>query len=284
MSGFVSRAHRFALGVALASALAATAGCGSGDPADGPSVADAGGTQVAITADPEARQSGDVTPVIIDTDVSLDDVMAILYLLRRPDVDVLAITVSGTLPAGEDPDPRPASEVIATAADSETPPTFIALGPLTNLAQALRDHPDLESNLAGVHLMGGAIDVPGNTIDNPDAEWNLWIDPVADAEVFTTSLPLSLVPLDAANEVPLTEEFVDVLAENLATPEAEAAYAVVRSDPESTNGGLSMWDQLAVVAFVEADVVTWTDLDPEVVSTGGPSQAGALTAGSGRPV
>ena len=44
----------------------------------------------ALASTAEAR-----TPVVIDTDMGLDDVMAILYLLQRADVNVKAITVSG---------------------------------------------------------------------------------------------------------------------------------------------------------------------------------------------
>src|SRR6476646_952575 len=44
-----------------------------------------------------------VRSVVIDTDVAADDWMAILYLLQRPDVDVKAITVTGTGEAHCDP-------------------------------------------------------------------------------------------------------------------------------------------------------------------------------------
>ncbi len=43
----------------------------------------------------EAPVAGPI-PVIIDTDMGADDIMAILYLLQRPDARVQAITVSGT--------------------------------------------------------------------------------------------------------------------------------------------------------------------------------------------
>ena len=265
--------------------------------------------------------------------------MAILYLLRRPDVDIRAITVSGTgvahcdagvsivlglvavaqrdsvpvacgaeiplegtnsfpepwrdgrdsmaesgvLPAGGSPSAESASAVIvAAAAASPTPPTAVLLGPHTNLAQALRDDPDLERMLAGIHIMGGAIDVPGNSLDNPDAEWNLWIDPVANAEVFATDLPLTIVPLDATGSVPLTEQFLSQLEANLATPEAEATLELVRTDPDATNG-LFMWDQLAVVSLVEPSVVTWVELDVVVDPSTDPQRSGTLTVGAGRP-
>ena len=40
--------------------------------------------------------TGSPRPLIVDTDMGADDIMALLYLLQRPDLDLLAITVSGT--------------------------------------------------------------------------------------------------------------------------------------------------------------------------------------------
>ncbi|KAF9018015.1 nucleoside hydrolase [Hymenopellis radicata] len=81
--------------------------------------------------------------------------------------------------------------------------TYIALGPLTNLALLLRHHGDLVRNRIGrVVCMGGALDVPGNT--SPVAEFNFFADPFAVKELLipTSShlgLPLErflLLPLD----------------------------------------------------------------------------------------
>lgn len=316
--------------------MAIAAACGSSS--DGALAPAAPATAASSTT--AVAPSAGALPIIIDTDVSLDDVMAILYLLRRPDVDVLAVTVNGNgvarceagvtivlgllaaaqqdsvpvacgaetpleggnsfpdpwrdardamatagvLPLGAEPSPDSAATVIAASATvSSLPPTMVLLGTHTNLAQALREHPDLEAMLGAIHIMGGAIEVPGNTLDNPAAEWNLWIDPVADAEVFATDLPLSIVPLDATAFVPLTADLADLLAANLTTPEAEAALGLLRTDPEATTSGLFMWDQLAVVALVEPTVVTWTDLDVAVDPSTEPHLSGTLTYGAGRP-
>ncbi len=279
-------------------------------------------------------------PIVIDTDVSLDDAMAIPYLLRRPDIEILAVTVSGTgvaycedgvsivlgllavsgaeavpvacgsdipidgsnafpagwrtgmnamstsgiLPPGGTAAAATAADLIAEVAhDSPVPPVILLLGPHTNLAQALRDHPDLEGDLAGIFMMGGALDALGNTLENPSAEWNLWIDPVADAEVFATDLPISIVPLDATNLVPMTSFFADQLAAHLTTPEAQAVYDLLMLDPTSLESGFSFWDQLAAVAMVEPAVAAWHDLDVTVLQGGGPESAGTLAAGIGRP-
>jgi len=59
----------------------------------------------------------------------------------------------------------------------------IAVGPLTNLALALRKEPALPKLLRRLVIMGGAFDYRGNT--TPVAEWNISVDPEAAAEVFT---------------------------------------------------------------------------------------------------
>ncbi len=58
----------------------------------------------------------------------------------------------------------------------------LVVGPLTNLALALRIDPGLPTRLARLVIMGGAFGVPGNT--TPVAEWNMVVDPEAAAEVF----------------------------------------------------------------------------------------------------
>ncbi|KAH9008454.1 nucleoside hydrolase [Lactarius hengduanensis] len=79
--------------------------------------------------------------------------------------------------------------------------TYIALGPLTNLARMLRvDGTLVRERIGRVVIMGGAFDVPGNV--TPSAEFNFFADPFAVAEVLrseTTRLPLErvlLLPLD----------------------------------------------------------------------------------------
>ncbi len=71
---------------------------------------------------------------------------------------------------------------------------MIATGPLTNLATALRAEPELAALVKDVMVMGGAVRAPGNV--TPRAEANIANDPKAAAEVFGTSWPVTLVPLD----------------------------------------------------------------------------------------
>ncbi len=50
-----------------------------------------------------AAPDDDATPIVVDTDLAGDDLVALAYLLRRPDVRVVAVTVAGTGLVGCDP-------------------------------------------------------------------------------------------------------------------------------------------------------------------------------------
>ncbi|KAK0494899.1 nucleoside hydrolase [Armillaria luteobubalina] len=80
--------------------------------------------------------------------------------------------------------------------------TYIALGPLTNLAQLMRRDRDLVRGRIGrVVCMGGALDVPGNT--SPVAEFNFFADPYAVKELLMPSRPELGLPLDRFFLLPL---------------------------------------------------------------------------------
>ncbi len=80
----------------------------------------------------------------------------------------------------------------------------VAIGPLTNIALALRLEPRLPELVAGVTLMGGAVLVPGNI--TPVAEANIANDPEAAREVFAAPWNLTIVPLDVTMANVLEEE------------------------------------------------------------------------------
>ena len=92
---------------------------------------------------------------------------------------------------GLDGPPRPDVHLAAASADAigciiETVRThddvwLVPVGPLTNIALALRQAPDIVERLAGISLMGGAVGA-GNV--TPTAEFNIWADPHAAQIVF----------------------------------------------------------------------------------------------------
>ena len=80
--------------------------------------------------------------------------------------------------------------IVAAARESPGEVTLACIGPLTNVALALRREPDLGELLDEVWVMGGALATLGN--DSPAAEFNFWVDPDA-AKVVVNELDVNLV-------------------------------------------------------------------------------------------
>ena len=99
------------------------------------------------------------------------------------------------------------------------------LGPLTNLALALRKEPALAERLGPVAVMGGARSEGGNI--TASAEFNIWADPEAAAEVLATGCDVVLFGLDATHQVRATDARMAAL-EAVGTPMASAAASMMR--------------------------------------------------------
>jgi inosine-uridine nucleoside N-ribohydrolase len=79
--------------------------------------------------------------------------------------------------------------------------TLVAVGPLTNVALLLSRHPDARPER--IVLMGGSIGL-GNV--TPAAEFNIWADPEAAAQVFASGIELTMIGLDVTHEALLMTE------------------------------------------------------------------------------
>jgi pyrimidine-specific ribonucleoside hydrolase len=183
-------------------------------------------------------------------------------------------TVAGLdLPEGGDSVAQDAVALFtSTIEDSPEPVTVLALGPLTNVGAAIEATPELVENIEMIYVMGGAVDVEGSAVseENTVAEWNIYCDPHAARLVFESGAPITLVPLDATNEVPVTPEFVDQLDAEKSTPEAEFVAALLANNAESIEaGGYYFWDPLAAVVMSDPNLVTLTPRDVTVIDIPG---------------
>lgn len=110
-------------------------------------------------------------------------------------------------------DPRPAHELICDMVNAEPGAiTLIAVGPMTNLALALRHDPGIAAKVREVIVMGGAFGMNahfGNV--TPVAEANIINDPEAADQVFTAGWPVVLVGLDVTQEVVMSEAYLAAL-------------------------------------------------------------------------
>jgi inosine-uridine nucleoside N-ribohydrolase len=143
--------------------------------------------------------------------------------------------------------------------------TFLAIGPLTNLALAFRQAPEIVPLIKRIVYMGGAVDVPGNTTGT--AEFNFWFDPQAAHEVLRQPIAQVLVPLDVTDTVILTKPIYDRIAHD------PAKHTVVtdiyqqlngygfdgvhgfETDPDYTQ---DIWDTLTIAYLMDPTLATQT--------------------------
>jgi inosine-uridine nucleoside N-ribohydrolase len=102
-----------------------------------------------------------------------------------------------------------AVDLIADLA-AQGPLTIVGIGPLTNLALTLARHPNVTEGIERFVIMGGAR-LEGNS--SAAAEFNIWYDPEAAHRVFSSGVPITLLPLDITHQAVLTEaEFEELRA------------------------------------------------------------------------
>ena len=166
--------------------------------------------------------------------------------------------------------------------------TLLTLGPLTNVAEALRAEPDLAEEVPSIVVMGGAVRTAGNVfgegIPPSTAEWNMYVDPTAAAEVVASGAPVVLVPLDATNQAPVTPDFVDLLDANAGTEAARLVAQLYGDNPMVTAGETFFWDPLAAVVALGSDTVSAEGDTITVVTEDGVDSGRTLRDDDGSPV
>ncbi len=170
-----------------------------------------------------------------------------------------------TLPvAARQPEPKPAAEYfLQRLKDRSHPVRILALGPLTNLAEALQRDPSIAGTIRELVIMGGAVRVPGNLADggvfktnNRTAEWNIFVDPLAARIVFRSGIPIRLIPLDATNKVPIDTAFLREFQSAAKLPLAKFVAQVLETDRKFIEDGyFYAWDPLAAVTLLHPGVV-----------------------------
>ena len=169
------------------------------------------------------------------------------------------------------PDIRTATRLIVDAINDAPGEVWLCpVGPLTNIAMALRMDPGIAGKVAGVVIMGGAIDCKGNV--TPHAEANIWNDPHAAAEVLAADWPVTLVGLDVTEQARCSPD--DFLGLSLASPdiggflnEAVQFYFDWHRQKEVLDGCF-LHDPSAVLAVTDPDLFQGRRCPVRVVTEG----------------
>ena len=162
--------------------------------------------------------------------------------------------------------------LIETYSASDGEITLVPVGPLTNVAMAIRQRPELLAKIPELVIMGGAHHI-GNS--SPSAEFNIWVDPEAAKVVVNCGRPIRMVPLDTTHKALISEKDCHQLR-GLGTPAATAAATFIErriqgytsSQPMKEANAAPVHDALAVCAIIDPTVIT-TEFIPVDVETKG---------------
>lgn len=95
--------------------------------------------------------------------------------------------------------------IIDTLMASDDDITLVPVGPLSNIAVAMRMQPAILPKIREIVLMGGAYGTGNFT---PSAEFNIFADPQAARVVFTSGVPLVMMGLDLTNQTVCTPDVI----------------------------------------------------------------------------
>ncbi|BFJ85814.1 nucleoside hydrolase [Ruthenibacterium sp. CLA-JM-H11] len=160
--------------------------------------------------------------------------------------------------------------LIDTLMKSDGDITLIPVGPLTNIAMALRIEPRIAQKIKQIVIMGGGYKEVNIT---PSAEFNFWVDPEAAKIVMDSGCDITVVPLDATHKAVLSLADADAL-ESSGTPAGKATARFIRHrqagykvwQPMADIDTVPIHDALAVCAVIDPDVLqnvvhTYVDID-----------------------
>ncbi|WP_022707417.1 nucleoside hydrolase [Paracoccus zeaxanthinifaciens] len=149
--------------------------------------------------------------------------------------------------------------------------TLVPVGPLTNIAEAFRRAPDIVARVQQIVLMGGAYFEVGNI--TPAAEFNIFVDPEAAAEVFASGVPLVVLPLDVTHKALTSADWIATLrAMPNRTGPAVAGWTdfFERFDTEKYgSSGAPLHDPCTIAWLLQPDLFQGRRINVEIETEGG---------------
>ncbi|MBK9926135.1 MAG: nucleoside hydrolase [Anaerolineales bacterium] len=148
--------------------------------------------------------------------------------------------------------------------------SIFPIGPLTNVAMAIRKEPKFTEAVKELVIMGGAIQENGNV--TPLAEFNIYVDPHAAHIVFHSGIPTTLIPLDVTHKCLLKQEHVARLMK-IKSPITQfikdAVDVYLKFSQERGFAGSAMHDPLTLATVIAPELLTLKDYYVDVDHSGG---------------
>jgi len=148
--------------------------------------------------------------------------------------------------------------------------SIFPIGPLTNIAMAIRKESDFAKSVRELVIMGGAIKENGNV--TPLAEFNIFVDPHAAHIVFHSGIPITLIPLDATHKCLLKHEHIDRLMQ-VKSPIVQfikdAVGFYIKFSVDRGFAGSALHDPLTLATIIAPELLTLKEYYVDVDHSGG---------------
>ncbi|MEY4530999.1 MAG: inosine-uridine preferring nucleoside hydrolase [Deinococcota bacterium] len=156
-------------------------------------------------------------------------------------------------------------QLIETVLENPNQITLIAIGPLTNIALAMRLEPKIAGLFQEIILMGGSTDRGNQTAA---AEFNFYADPEAASIVFQSGAKITMFGLNLTRQVLLTENHLARVRESkavhaLALADMTAHYLQIRA-----NKIMPLHDPVTVVYLLRPDLFTFDPAYVQIETSG----------------
>ena len=146
---------------------------------------------------------------------------------------------------------------------------ILALGPQTNIANAIKKDPSITKKIKEIIIMGGAVQSPGNK--SWVAEFNIYLDPEAADVVFKTQIPKVLVPLEICYHTPLfikdLEKMPDTAPLKQTLLKLITPYIKFLNQYEGVDGAI-VYDALAAYYLLNKEAFTTKDIEIRIETKG----------------
>jgi len=292
----------------------------------------------------EAYKTGEKIPLIFSHDGAPDDVAALVYIAKHPDIDLLGVVQSyGAQHPGAsfstwsvflydvlnydsarmgvgsevsmDPVRNAFSDYLRDGADrfwdqdlpqpagayvpedgvqmlvelihaSEQKVTLLVTGAQTDIALALKEDPTIAGNIAQIVIMGGAFNVKGNLYQpsgkdqNSSAEWNIFVDPLAAKQVFTSGIPLTIVPLDGSDNF-LMRRADHAKIESSDDPGLQVLSGLWDMVLSQWGDEFQIWDLVTATALTNPELFEWKYDGVDVIADPGPTHGRTFQLNNG---
>jgi purine nucleosidase len=169
------------------------------------------------------------------------------------------------------------SLIVETLMNSREPITIVAIGPLTNIALALKTEPRIKQRLARIVLMGGAF-------NSPRAEYNIKRDPVAAQIVFHSGVAITAVGLEVTEPCKLREQDLSKLRNSDSPATRFLLHLIDLAKAETGDAYPTLYDPLAVAVAFRKDLIETAAGSVDVSLTDATRGQTRFTPGVGGPV